>query len=80
MSKTQPKAKFGPQEFDVRVRERFLASGALDPKVLEKHLGELKDVSANAENVELQQPAIAGGEEIDEDEDEDDAAVDAVEA
>ena len=74
MTKSQPKAKFGPQEFDVRVRERFLVSGVLDPKALEKHLGELKDVSANAETVELRQPAIAGADELDEDDAEDDVA------
>jgi hypothetical protein len=65
MSKTQSKAKFGPHELDVRVRERFLASGALDAKVLEKHLAELKDVSANAEALDLRQPAVLGGDEAD---------------
>ncbi len=70
MSKTQPKAKFGPHEFDVRVRERFLASGALDPKALEKHLAELKDVSAQSEALDLRQPAVLGGDESDDGADE----------
>lgn len=72
MSK-QTKTKFGPQEFDVRVRERFLANGALDPKVLEKHLGDLKDVGQNADLVTLRQPALAGG---DDEGDEDGGALD----
>ena len=63
----QTKTKFGPQEFDVRVRERFLASGALDPKNLEKHLADLKDVGQNSDLVTLRQPALSSDEEEDED-------------
>jgi hypothetical protein len=66
MTKTT-KAKFGPQEFDVRVRERYLANGTLDAKMIEKHLGELKDVAANAETVDLQQPAIVGNDDDEDD-------------
>jgi hypothetical protein len=51
---------FGPNEFDTRVRERYLASGVLDAKHLEKHLGELKDVAAQSAPVDLPQPALQG--------------------
>ena len=59
---------FGPNTLDVRVRERFLASGQLDPKALEKHLGELPDAGERGEGIELQQPALFGGAGHDEDE------------
>jgi hypothetical protein len=67
MSKT-PKQKFGPNEFDTRVRERYIANGTLDAKVLEKHLADLKDVAANCGTFELRQPALekAGGGDADE--------------
>jgi hypothetical protein len=52
------KPKFGPNEFDTRVRERYLANGTLDEKTLEKHLHELKDVAAQAGTFELRQPAF----------------------
>jgi len=54
------KPKFGPNEYDTRVRERYLANGTLDAKMLEKHLTELKDVAANSATFELRQPALAG--------------------
>lgn len=59
MSKST-KPVFGPNEFDTRVRERYLASGHLDAKTLEKHLSELKDGAASALTVELPQPALQG--------------------
>lgn len=62
------KPKFGPNEYDTRVRERYLANGTLDPKALEKHLGELKDVAANSATFDLRQPALAGSGEASEDE------------
>jgi hypothetical protein len=63
---------FGPNVLDARVRERFLAGGNLDPKVLEKHLTELPDVADQAENVSLRQPALSATvEAIDDDEDDD---------
>lgn len=54
------KQVFGPNEFDVRVRERYLASGTIDAKGVEKHLGDLKDVGSNAASVDLPQPALQG--------------------
>jgi hypothetical protein len=54
-----------PWDLDVRVRERNLRKGVLDDKDVEKHLKELPDSAANAENVTTPQPAIgnpgAGG-------------------
>lgn len=59
MSKST-KPVFGPNEFDTRVRERYLANGQLDAKTVEKHLGDLKDGAASALPVELPQPALQG--------------------
>ncbi|MFO0618383.1 MAG: hypothetical protein U0414_37665 [Polyangiaceae bacterium] len=56
------KPVFGPNEFDTRVRERYLANGHLDAKVLEKHLADLKDSAASALPVELGQPALQGAQ------------------
>jgi len=50
-----------PWDLDVRVRERNLRKGVLDEKDVEKHLKELIDVAANAENVSIPQPAVGGG-------------------
>jgi hypothetical protein len=47
-----------PWDLDVRVRERNLRSGALDEKDVEKHLKDLPDVGANAEIVQIPQPAV----------------------
>jgi len=49
MSKNSKKPDvFGPDPLDARVRERFLSTGVLDAKVLEKHLSELPDVASPA--------------------------------
>lgn len=72
MSKNNNKSAsvFGPNILDARVRERFLAGGQLDPKVLEKHLGDLPDAADRAENVTLRQPALSATvEAIEPDED-----------
>jgi hypothetical protein len=53
-----------PWDLDVRVRERNLRKGVLDEKDVEKHLKELPDSAANADNVTIPQPAVgnpAGG-------------------
>ncbi|NUP06434.1 MAG: hypothetical protein HOW73_10285 [Polyangiaceae bacterium] len=50
---------FGPNPLDSRVRERFLASGHLDPKVLEKHLAELADSAERGDAIDLRQPALS---------------------
>lgn len=62
MSKNIKPQVFGPNLLDVRVRERFLTSGLLDPKVLEKHKAELVDVGDRCESVDLSQPALSASE------------------
>lgn len=47
-----------PWDLDVRVRERNLRKGVLDEKDVEKHLKDLPDTAANAENVTIPQPAV----------------------
>jgi hypothetical protein len=44
--------------FDVRVRDRLVASGVLDAKVLEKHIAELPDLEAQADSIFIDQPAL----------------------
>lgn len=70
MSKSTSKSStvFGPNILDVRVRERFLAGGSLDPKSLEKHLGELPDAADRCEPVGLRQPALSATVEEEDDE------------
>ncbi|MFO0549249.1 MAG: hypothetical protein U0271_12730 [Polyangiaceae bacterium] len=62
---TKKTIPFGPNPIDVRVRERMLANGLLDPKDLEKHLAELPDVAEQGEAIDLHQPAV--GAPMDED-------------
>jgi hypothetical protein len=69
MSKNGKKENvFGPNPLDSRVRERFLGSGVLDPKVLEKHLAELPDVAERGEGIDLHQPALSATVDAGEDE------------
>ena len=46
--------------YDLRVRERLLGSGQLDPKVVERYLAELPDLEGYAEGIPFEQPALAG--------------------
>jgi len=46
--------------YDLRVRERLLASGSLDPKAVERYLAELPDLEGYAEALPFEQPALAG--------------------
>jgi hypothetical protein len=50
-------------EWDVRVRERNLRKGVLDPKEVEKQIGLLADLSEQAESVNYPQPALGGRED-----------------
>lgn len=63
MSKAGEKAKTTPQDLDLRVRERNLANGVLDQKVVDKHLADLTDLSDQAETVDLLQPALGSDED-----------------
>ena len=49
-----------PWDLDVRVRDRNIRKGVLEDKDVEKYLRELPDSAANAENVTIPQPAVAG--------------------
>jgi len=70
MSKNSKKPDvFGPDPLDARVRERFLSTGVLDAKVLEKHLSELPDVADKGESIDLRQPALSAAAEPDDEED-----------
>ncbi len=46
--------------YDLRVRERLLLSGQLDPKLIEKYLADLPDLEAHMEKLPYEQPALAG--------------------
>ncbi len=50
-------------EWDVRVRERNLRKGVLDPKEVEKQISLLADLSEQAESVNYPQPALGGRED-----------------
>jgi hypothetical protein len=51
-----------PWDWDIRVRERNLKKGLLEEKDVEKHVGQLPDVSDQAEPVGFPQPALGGRE------------------
>jgi type II secretory pathway component PulK len=48
------------QDLDLRVRERHLISGLLDPKAVERYLAELPDLEAQADSISIEQPALGG--------------------
>jgi hypothetical protein len=52
------KNKLNAQDWDLRVRDRHLASGLLEPKTVERHLAELPDVEALCETLPFDQPAL----------------------
>jgi hypothetical protein len=59
MSKSSgEKLKVSAADYDLRVRDRNLQNGILEAKAVEKYLGELPDLSADVETVELAQPAL----------------------
>jgi hypothetical protein len=49
-------------DWDIRVRERNLKSGALTEKDIEKQVSQLPDVADHAEPVAIPQPALGGRE------------------
>jgi hypothetical protein len=59
------KPKLTPADFDLRVRDRNLQNGVLDPKTVEKYLGDLPDIGDQCDTLDLGQPAL--GDEDDED-------------
>lgn len=58
------KTRQAPWAHDLRVRERLIVSGALDPKAVERYLAELPDLEAHAENLAIEQPALADGSDL----------------
>lgn len=44
--------------FDIRVRDRLVAGGTLDPEVLKQHIAELPDLEAQADTIGVDQPAL----------------------
>jgi hypothetical protein len=61
----KPEKKQAAWMYDLRVRERLLGSGALDPKVVERYLAELPDLDGHAETIPFEQPAVGGGRSSD---------------
>jgi hypothetical protein len=53
------KAKLAEFYLDIRVRDRLVASGTLDPKLVEQHVAELVDLDAHAITIDIDQPALA---------------------
>jgi len=58
MKAATDKGKNAAWTYDTRVRDRLLVSGALDPKVIERHLAELPDLEGHAEAIPIAQPAL----------------------
>ena len=50
-------------DWDIRVRERNLKSGALTDKDVEKQKASLPDLDAQADTITMAQPALGGREE-----------------
>jgi hypothetical protein len=55
------KGKMTETELDLRIRDRHLANGSLDPKAIDRYLTELPDLEAQAESLPIDQPALSGG-------------------
>lgn len=52
------KSRIPDTVLDIRVRDRLLAAGTLDAKLLEQHLAELPDLEAHSEALQIDQPAL----------------------
>lgn len=52
-----------PHVFDLRVRDRNLATGAVEPKALDKYLAELPDSGDRCEPVSIPQPGLDADED-----------------
>ena len=59
------KGRHNSADFDLRVRERSVAKGAIDAKGIERHLAELPDLESQVENVLVEQPALGEVEDLD---------------
>jgi hypothetical protein len=65
MKAATDKGKPSNWALDLRVRERLVLVGQLDPKVVERHLAELPDLEGHAETIPIQQPALGGSDDDD---------------
>jgi hypothetical protein len=63
--KPAEKDKLTAFDLDLRIRDRKLAKGEVDAKVLERHLAELPDLEPQAETIPIDQPALGEGEPLD---------------
>lgn len=54
------KGKNTSGDLDIRVRDRNVANGVVDPKTLERYLNELPDVETQSEVMPIDQPALGG--------------------
>ena len=55
--------KVHPSVLDLRVRERNLRNGTLDPKVLETYMAELVDLESQGDELSIAQPALSGDDD-----------------
>jgi len=52
------KVKQATWAYDLRVRDRLITAGSLDPKGVERYLAELPDLEGHAESLPIEQPAL----------------------
>ena len=55
---TREMSKSTPDLWDIRIRERNLHRGEINPKSLEEYLAKLPDLEAQSEVLDLAQPAL----------------------
>jgi hypothetical protein len=55
------KSKLVTWDWDLRVRDRHLATGMIEHKDVEQYLSDLPDLEVQAEIVTIEQPAIGSG-------------------
>ncbi len=60
---TSTTKKINSWDWDIRVRDRNLKSGALTDKDVEQQKAQLPDLEAQTDSVTLAQPAIGGRED-----------------
>lgn len=59
-------SKSTPDVWDLRIRERNLHRGEINPKALDEYLAKLPDLESQCEPLDLAQPALIEAEEEDE--------------
>jgi hypothetical protein len=61
MTAINEKSRLAPWDWDLRVRDRHLATGLIEHKEVEQYLSQLPDLEATAEILSVEQPAIGTG-------------------